>query len=238
MKRIAVMIIHGFMSNQKEVEYLKNSLNNISNFDVFTFTLPGHEDYNFKDINYKDWIDYSEKVLKDLKMRYNDIYIIGHSMGGVIASHLASTNREIKKLVLVAPSFKYLEIFDNPKILKEKINETIRNRKKYKSLTQRILNSSVKSVIEFRKLVKKYQNCPNNIECEVLIMHGEKDIVVPIKSSEEIFNTINSNKKYFKIISEADHSMIYDYKKEKVAGYICNYLKGGLLWIITRDLKI
>lgn len=244
MRKTAVLIIHGFMSSQNEVKYLRDTIKNKSNFDVYTFTLPGHDDYSFKNITYKDWITSSEMQLNELKSKYNNIYLIGHSMGGVIASYLAGNNKEIKKLVLVAPSFKYLEIFEDTKILKktkllkDKFSDTINNRKKYETLTQRILNSSIGAVVEFSKLVKEYQDSPKKIKCDILIVHGETDLVVPLKSSEYVFNSVKSDNKYLKIISDADHSVLYDNKKEKAAGYINNYLKGGLLWIITRDLKI
>lgn len=238
MSKKAVMIIHGFMSNLKEIQYLSDIIKQNSNIDVYTFTLPGHDDYSFKNIKYQDWIKSSEEMLMNLKKSYNSIYIIGHSMGGVIASHLASKNKEVKKLVLVAPSFKYLELFEDLNILKEKINDTIKNKTKYKDITQRILNSSVTSVIEFRKLVKTYYEEPKNINCPTLLIHGEKDLVVPIKSSKYVYDSIKSKTKYLKIIKGADHSLLYDYKKEYVTRYICNFLKGGLLWIITKNLNI
>ena len=43
-----------------------------------------------------------------IKHGYKSIYLIGHSMGGVIASYLATKYKQVKKLVLAAPSFTHI----------------------------------------------------------------------------------------------------------------------------------
>ena len=54
-----------------------------------------------------------EKVEWLINNGYSNIYVIGHSMGGVIASHLATKYRQIKKLVLAAPAFHYLNVVND-----------------------------------------------------------------------------------------------------------------------------
>ncbi len=238
MTKKAVLIIHGFRSNLSEIKYLADTLRSNTNFDIFTYSLPGHGDHLLKKVKYIDWINYSEEMLSTLKKGYDSIYIVGHSMGGVIATYLASKNKEVEKMVLVAPSFKYFEFYDNINVVKEKLKDTIKDRKKYLELSNRVLNYPVSNIIEFRKLVKKYYNSPKDVSCSVLLVHGSKDIVVPISSSEYVLNSIKSKNKHLKIVKDADHSILYDYKKEQTAKYISNYLKGGIIWIITKNLKI
>jgi len=238
MSRKAVLIIHGFMADMKEVEYLSNTIKNNSNIDVYSFTLPGHDKAILKAVKYEDWIKYSQEMLDTLKPKYKTIYLVGHSMGGVISTYLAAKNKEVKKLVLVAPSFIYLKFNENINLLKEKLKNTPQNRKRYKEVAQRIFTSSLSSMIEFRKLVKKYYDTPKEVTCPILIIQGEKDAVTPIKSSKYVYDNVRSEKKHLKIIKDANHGLLYDYKKENVSKYICNYLKGGLLWIITKNLKI
>ena len=238
MSNKAVLIIHGFMADKNEVEYLLNTIKNNSNIDVYSFTLPGHDSNILKDVKFEEWIDYSQEMLNNLKPKYKKIYLVGHSMGGVIATHLATVNKEVEKLVLVAPSFIYLELTENMDIVKEKFKNTKRNKEKYKEVAEKIFTSSISSIIEFKKLVKKYYDTPKEVKCNTLIIHGEKDLVVPIKSSVYVYENINNKDKHLKIVKGADHSLLYEYKKEYVSKYICNYLKGGLLWIITKNLKI
>ena len=117
--RKAILIIHGFAGGTYDEEELANYLELNRNFDVYQFTLPGH-DKNIGKVKYEEWIESSENQVKWLISKgYNNIYLIGHSMGGVIASYIATKYSEIKKLVLAAPSFQYFSVVkDNINISK------------------------------------------------------------------------------------------------------------------------
>ena len=69
------------------------------NFDVYTFTLPAHEKHVVKDVKYEEWIKAADNQIKFLlEHNYKEIYLMGHSMGGVIATHLASIYPQVKNI--------------------------------------------------------------------------------------------------------------------------------------------
>ena len=106
--RKAVLIIHGFAGGTYDEEILNHELELKWNYDVFTFTLPGHEGMTTRNIKYTDWIEKAEYEINYLiDNGYKNIYLVGHSMGGVIAGYLASKYKQVKKLVLVAPAFRH-----------------------------------------------------------------------------------------------------------------------------------
>ncbi len=87
--RKAVLIIHGFAGGTYDQERLANYLERHAKLDVYSFTLPGHEKRTFKTAKYQEWIKASEEMIDSLiKDGYRSIYLIGHSMGGVIATFL------------------------------------------------------------------------------------------------------------------------------------------------------
>ena len=51
----------------------------------------------------KDWAASAERVYRRLTERYDEVYLIGHSMGGLIATHLASVF-PVSRMVLYAPA--------------------------------------------------------------------------------------------------------------------------------------
>ena len=108
-RKKAILMIHGFVGGPYDFGNLHNELQTYKKFDVFTFTLPAHEKFVVSDVKYTEWIDESKRQIEFLiNNGYKEIYLIGHSMGGVIAAHLASHYPQVKKLVLAAPAFKYL----------------------------------------------------------------------------------------------------------------------------------
>ena len=110
--RRAILIVHGFAGGTYDQEGLANYLELNRNFDVYQYTLPGHQK-NLSEVKSNEWIKSSEDMIEWLISNgYRKIYLIGHSMGGVIATYLASKYKEVKKLVLAAPAFHYLEVKD------------------------------------------------------------------------------------------------------------------------------
>ena len=111
----AILLIHGFAGSNYDYNNLNNDLQKYHDFDVYTFTLPGHDKKIINDVTRKDWITASEKQVESLINKgYTSIYVVGHSMGGVIACHLAKKYPIIKKLVLASPAFRYFT-FKNDK---------------------------------------------------------------------------------------------------------------------------
>ena len=237
----AVLIIHGFSGGLWEMEHLFNYLEFNSNYDVYAFTLPGHEKLIIKDVKYQQWIDSSIDMINMLKKRYKKIYLIGHSMGGVISTYLASTNKEVKKLVLLAPAFDYMNLQQNKIDIKNKIkthkNVIEKKEEAYKDIFGKLFSVPIKTFLEFRKLVKNYHDYPKEVKCKTLIMHGDEDEVIPLSSSLYAYNNINTKHKYYKVIKGVKHRFLISDKKADINKYILSFLKGGLKWKKLKELE-
>ena len=229
--RKAILIIHGFAGGTYDVEDLANELELVNNFDVYQFTLPGHNK-NLSKVKYQEWIKKSEEKVEWLiKNGYNDIYIIGHSMGGVIASHLATKYKKIKKLVLAAPAFHYLNVIKDNLNIKESLKVAPKVIEYYgkDEVVARILKLDISAIREFMMLVKKYYDTPSNIICPVLIFQGTDDNLVPTSSSEYVYKSLNKNVKKLVYIEGANHEIFNDDKKEKIFEIVKKFLKQNTL---------
>ena len=224
--RKAVLIIHGFAGGTYDEEYLANYLE-LNRFDVYTFTLPGHERTLFKHVKREDWINSCEEHLKMLiNNNYKKIYIIGHSMGGVLACYLASKYKEVKKVVLAAPAFKYMT-FDLDEF---KITNAIKNSPKLlkyyskEDIISRAIQFPRSVIKEFMKLVEESGDLPSKIECPVLVIHGTSDQIVPLKSSEKIINEFKNKDKELMVLKDVTHDIFRSKEKEVVSLKIKNFL--------------
>lgn len=101
----AVLCIHGYTGYPGEMVRPSIDLFN-AGFDVYAPRLPGHgtSGKDFYRSNAKDWVTVAINATRDLVSRYDSVYLIGHSMGGGIASIVASEVPKIKRLVLAAPA--------------------------------------------------------------------------------------------------------------------------------------
>ena len=228
MFRRAILIIHGYAGGTYDEEYLANFLELNHNFDVFTFTLPGHESKNSK-VTKEDWIKSVEEHTEMLiKNNYKNIYVIGHSMGGVLATYVAIKYKEVKKLVLLAPAFKYLALDENGNfnLIKgiKKSPSLIKNYSK-EEVISRIMKVPFKSVNEFVNLVKMFEEIPKDIQIPTLIIQGLDDDIVPIDSSKYVYNLIPHNNKKILFFENTNHDIFRSEKKEEISIIIRDFLK-------------
>lgn len=227
MGKVAILMVHGFAGGIYDFEDLANHLELNRKYDVFVYTLPGHAK-NLSKSKYTEWVEKSEEKLNFLiDNGYKNIYVIGHSMGGIIASYLASKYKEVKKLVLAAPGFHYLnvkntdiDLTDNLKLLPKLIDEYGHN-----EVISRFLKLNITALGEFVKLNKEYYNCPSNITCKVLLLQGLKDDLVPSSSSEYVYNTVKSKLKKLVYFKNENHNLLRDKNKEEIFSIIDKFLK-------------
>ena len=222
----AVLIIHGFAGGTYDEEPLFFRLQSESKFDVYNFTLPGHITNLSTDVEYQDWIDAVDKrINKLIEIGYNDIYVVGHSMGGVLATYAAIKYKQVKKLVLVAPAFSYLSTEDKSTFTKS-IKSAPELIKEYnpKEIISRVLKVSIQQLKEFEKIVEVSQKNPSKITVPTLIIQGTSDSLVPYESSEKIFNEMNCIK-YLIEVDGVTHDVFFGHKVEEICNEITNFLK-------------
>ena len=224
--RKAVLIIHGFAGGTYDEENLAIRLERHAKLDVYSFTLPGHDKLGFRTKKYNEWVDASEEQLNRLiSYGYKDIYLIGHSMGGVIATYLASKYKCVKKLVLAAPAFTYLTFGDNSKTL-DKVKsaiDAIKENDKDEIVT-RFLKLPLTSISEFIKLINQYAFIYKEIKVPTLILHGKDDTIVQPESSKNIYDSIKSKKKKIVFLDNESHDL-FEYIDSPAIDYVENFLK-------------
>lgn len=230
-RRKAILMIHGFVGGIYDYGSLPNELELIRKFDVFTFTLPGHEKLIVKDVKYTDWIKAAEDQIEMLiNHNYKEIYVVGHSMGGVIAAHLASKYKQVKKLVLAAPAFRYF-YFKDGKVNIKGFNETIKNLPNMfknmgtEKVLERITKTPITTMLEFTKLVSNLENDINNITCPVLTIRGTEDKVVPSEATDLIYNNLNTKTNILYNIKDVTHDCFIHKRNEELKQIIIEFLK-------------
>ncbi len=225
--RKAVLIIHGFTGNLYDNEYLMNYLELDPRFDVYARTLPGHAKDRFSNAKVEDWLQFVDNQIKELiNNGYRTIYVIGHSMGGILATYVAGKYKQIKKVVLMNAAFDYINLKQN----KDDIRD--RDLEKYSHLWEKALRTSPFMLYEFTKLVKKGQNYLKKVTCPVLILRSTRDEIVPYKTGDLIYDKLGTPEKdkWITDVIGAWHTIISSERKEITSGYIKNFLKGGYVW--------
>ena len=225
-RRKAVLIIHGLAGGTYDEEPLANYLQMNRKFDVFAFTLPGHDVKDKRKATMDAWMKESERQLETLiNAGYKKIYLVGHSMGGVIATHLAKEYKEVKKIVLVAPAFTSIASKEEGGLITAlfKIPDLVKAYS-YNELLTRINKLPFSAEKEFFKLIETYRNDIYSITIPTMFVHGTNDQVVPVKSSIDIFGKLDNNSKIILLIKDYYHDVFKGNKVESINKEIRDFL--------------
>lgn len=106
-ERIGCLILHGFMgspvSSRPMGEFLARQ-----GITVHCPLLPGHGNLPFQIHGHtgEEWLAEAHEAYQFLNQRCDQIFLIGHSMGAVLAAHLALAHRGVCGLIFLAPLYK------------------------------------------------------------------------------------------------------------------------------------
>lgn len=233
--KVGVLVIHGFSSSIMDVEKLVNDLNLEGKFDTFAFTLSGHNKYFLNHVTYEDFINDADKQINYLISHgYNKIYVVGHSMGGLLGVYLATKYKQVKKLVLVAPGLFCGSIKQYGYDLCHALDTFRDNDVGYLTIFRKAFTVSPSVRRQLWLIISKYRHLINDVKCPVLILQGDKDEVVPEKTGKYALEHVKSKHKTLIMINGGRHNLINGTYSSKVILYIHTYLKGGLKWILMK----
>lgn len=204
-KKKVLVLIHGFgvRAHHEFDLYLENQNNyfdEIKAFDMFDVDDP-------EDHDHKAWIKRCELVMKQLDYEKTDVYLLGFSMGGVIASYLASVY-PVKKVVLVAPAFIHFSVENYTNLAIKGASKLVN---KNQSTNKSLPNSFYQGFLD---LVSEYKNSIAYVECPVLILHGDHDEIIPLRSAEWGYENIPHDNKRLVILHRSGHKILDDTSRD------------------------
>lgn len=218
MSEKACVLIHGFTGSPMEIELIADHLKD-KGFVVLTPTLAGHAEkinrLEMSRFSWNDWVVSAEEAIKELSENYEELYLVGFSMGGVIAAHLA-TKYPVKRLVLLSASY----IYTNPKIFIKGLKRKSFSRDQLSRYLYKFKHTPLKATLNFRKLVKELGPSLNKVDVPTMIIQGELDDLVNPNSAEYIYNTIKSKEKSIHLLPKSKHVVCWDCEKEQVVDLV------------------
>jgi|SRR5690625_3572793 len=225
---IGCLIIHGYTGGPHEVQPLADYLLEQTDWDIVVPTLPGHgKNLQLEDASYRKWLKAAEKSLKRLKNKYEEIYLIGFSMGGMIAAYLAA-KYNVNKLVLLATAGKFLSLkqmtLDFGDVIKDLIRGNLQQNSTYLRYKRKVGKVPFRANIEFLKLVRYTRSYLKSIKSPVLIAQGQQDGVVPVRAASYLDKEISSPQKQVVLFEQSDHQICLGNDKDTLNAMVHDFL--------------
>lgn len=236
----AAFLLHGYATTTDDFKSIIPFLS--KNYDaIFSDNLPGHGDKSSPDaFTVNNVFDCVNKKFDEVAEEYNEIDVYGFSMGGAIASYLAS-NKKVSKLILLAPANAYLnvrvlfskvktemayyfaQINDEDAFLKKELYKINNKRSRDMMLKKLLPNYSVATMITFARIIKRCNDGLKENNTKTLIVWGELDQLVP-KRSIDILQKYFTNTQ-LAIMPELSHLMLYSRNYRRIIKHIEKFVE-------------
>ena len=232
-----VVFIQGFSAMEEDNKYFLDYLRS-KNVDVNLIRLKGMSDNKVLSMPYTEWLNQAEIDFKKIVGK-SKVILIGHSMGGAIASILASKYPEnVKRLVLISAAFDIGSTTQNKSDVLSYFNNKKSNIKTgFEGILRKLFLVPLRDVFEVRKMGKLAFSKIKNIKCPVLLLHGTLDQVVPVTSSFKVYSKLKC-KKHMTLIIDVRHQVFKSFKNYEISKYIYDYIRGGLIFRLNRQNQI
>lgn len=250
----ALLFIHGFLTGTDDWDYVLPALE--KDYDeVVLFCHPGHvragEKPNYKEFTLKRTYAEMDKTLEALSV-YDEVDIVGHSMGGGMAMYAAAKLPNVRRAVAVSPALKYPHlgfvtrknaVIKKLRILAEnsegELKEALtkssdRVAAVYKEGTSAFKNRlfphwSPHNLLTFARIMKRARKYVKNVTCPLTVIWGELDEFVPRSSPEMILRKASSLDKQFVVYGDMGHGMLYELNAPIISRDVKAALKGQAL---------
>lgn len=225
-----VLLIHGFTGSPAELRPLGDYLNK-QGYTVLGVLLPGHGTVP-EDLNNTAWEDWYAKVtegFKRLQQTSSSIYVVGMSMGGLLAMKAAAELPVAKAVFMSTPIFLYDRRAKLLWFAKYFLNVIRKGKRNYDIAEQYNISYNVmpiKGIVEVCDLIKHcVHDVVHKITVPCLIMQSKVEHTVRPKSANYIYDNLQSEWKKISWFERSGHIITLDRERARVHQEIDEFLR-------------
>lgn len=213
--KTGVLCIHGFSGGPYEVEPFANFLKERTDWDIRIAKLSGHgspEELNMKGNRSYDWIRDAEIAYRSLAREVDKVNVVGFSMGGLLAIHLAN-KYPVSKLVLLSAALSYVSLKQLTEDIIDMIGDlkagTLKENELYERYMFKLKHVPILSTVEFMKVCQLAKKEIESVKCPTYIVQGRRDGIVPVKTAQILFDKLQMTEKCMYISEKGKHFICY-----------------------------
>ena len=227
------LLLHGFASTPPELRGIGEALA-AAGFRVFAPALAGHATTPeaLEPTGWREWAESAAAALEALERECPAVAVVGQSMGGTLALHLAATRSEVRAVVTLAaplwlrdwrlrvlPAVRgamrwHIPSSDVDLYHPEAIDELL-------SYPRR----PTRSLVELTRLCRRVRRELPAVLAPTLVLHGGRDGVVDPTNADEIVGRVSSPVRALYRLERSGHALSVDVDRDVAARLIVDWLR-------------
>lgn len=233
----AVLLLHGFTGLSSELGTIAEALAE-GGYAVMGPRYPGHGTCraDFMETRAEDWLRRAIDAYLELKADYGTVHVVGHSMGGLIATAIAA-HFPCPRLVLLAPAFKPLNAFLPLAPLVAPLCPVIRRGRKpgpdetdpdrIDRLREYSSDDLVIGGAQLERLVRSCSRMLPRVTSRILVVAGDRDNAVNPAVGDYVERYAAKAVSVEKVLLEgAGHVFPFDERSTEAASIVRNWMSG------------
>lgn len=228
----AVLFIHGFTASPSEVYPVAKLVHQNCGITASGVLLPGHGSHPrfLNRTTWRDWYNTVESETNYLLANYEKVYVVGLSLGGLLAMYLGGNMPGIKGVVAINPPIRLhydrLLNFLAPLLqwIKPYIPKPVGNQEKLRKKGRFAYDctpvKAFRSMMEFRKRTLQVLDGYNDMP--LLLMQSQKDETVDPKGTELVIKKVKNLQ--FVELENSEHVATMGKEQRKIAGLIIDFI--------------
>lgn len=234
MSELAVLVCHGFPAMPKTVGHLKPYLER-AGLPHEIPALRGHATVytDLIGVQWQDWVTDALSAYDRLAAQSARVAVVGHSMGGLVASHVAAA-RPVDSLTLVAPALKFSHLLaplvgilapiikvwkSAPPVLWDAL--LLEQLKKDPATYDRFPTAAFAQLWAFSKLTP---DVLTRVTARALVIHSLRDEVIPPAAADLALERLGSKDKRLQWFTNSRHEMFCDGERDALCELILEFI--------------
>ena len=232
---IGVVCVHGFTGTPYEMRYLGEALAR-AGFSVHGLRLPGHgtrvEDLD--QTKWSDWADAVEDAYDSMRLICNQVAVVGQSLGGLLALHLASKRTDVAAVATLAAPL-WLEglsarvaqwaadgMLRRVRAIPKFYGSDVRD-KRTKAENPCYSAIPTRALAELAAFMRVVEGELSTIKQPVLVLHGEHDHTAPVACATRIAQLTCAVR--MRILPRSYHLLAADVERDIVAAEVIDFVR-------------